>query len=328
MTQRHSIPVWAALLGSGVAGSFVALQSRVNGGLSQALGDAYVTAAVSFGSGLLILVVVLLLSRRGRTGFGRVRAEIRSRHLPWWALTGGACGAFFVLGQGIAASVIGVALFTVGVVAGQVVSGLILDRIGLGPGGRVEPTIQRLVGTVLAIVAVALSVLADFDGADGRSARLWLIVVPVVAGLLVSWQSAVNGLVRAAAQSAITSTFINFVVGTSILVVAAAISVALNGWPPAWPDDPLLYIGGAIGAVFIGIAVLLVRTAGVLLLSMSNVAGQLVAAVAFETWLPLANGVTGWLLAGAAVALLAVTIAAVPGRPVGGIRLRARSGGA
>lgn len=320
--------MWAALLGSGLTGALVALQSRINGGLSQSLGDAYIAAAVSFGSGLLILAVAVLLSARARAGFGRVRAEIRSRRLPWWTLAGGACGAFFVVGQGIAASVIGVALFTVGVVAGQVLSGLILDRIGLGPGGRVDPTIQRIVGTVLAIAAVLLAVQADLGEVDGRSGRLWLIVVPIVAGVLVAWQSAVNGILRAATYSSITPAFISFAVGTAVLVVAVAVSVTVNGWPEAWPADPLLYIGGAIGALFVAVAVLLVRTAGVLLLSMSSVAGQLLAAVAFDIWLPLGSGVTGWLLAGAAVALLAVTIAAVPGRPVGRIRARARSGGA
>lgn len=307
--------VWAALLGSGLAGALVALQTQLNGGLSQAIDNAYVTAAVSFGSGLLILIVTVLLSRRARRGLAQVRAEIRSRHLPWWALTGGACGAFFVLGQGLVASVIGLALFTVGVVAGQVFGGLMLDRWGLGPGGRVAPTVPRVIGTVLAIGAVALSVIADLGGSNTYATQLWLIVLPLVAGMLVSWQSAMNGIVRAAAQSAMTSTFINFTVGTVVLVVVAGVSVVLNGWPQGWPGDPLLYTGGAVGTVFIAIAALLVRTAGVLLLSMSNVAGQLLASIAFEAWLPLSHGVTGWLLAGTAVALLAVVIAALPGRP-------------
>jgi transporter family-2 protein len=166
---------------------------------------------------------------------------------------------------------------------------------------------------------VGLSVFADLLG-HGGDARLWLVIVPVLAGVGVAWQSAMNGLVRSAAHSAITATFINFVVGTAVLVVVAAISVAVNGWPAHWPGDPLLYVGGAAGVVFIGIAALLVRTAGVLLLSMSNVAGQLIAAVAFEAGLPLADGVTPGLLAGAAVALLAVALAALP-------RRRARAAG-
>lgn len=311
MPQKPRLPVWIALVGSGLAGALVAAQSRINGGLSQAIGDGYLTAAVSFGSGLVILVLITLASPTARNGLRRVRTEVGRRHLPVWALTGGLCGAFFVLGQGLVASVIGLALFTVGVVAGQVTGGLVMDRLGLGPGGRVDPTIQRMLGAALAVVAVVLSVLADlFGGAE----QLWLVVVPVIAGVGVAWQSAMNGIVRAAAQSAIVATLINFVVGMCMLLVLAVISVAVHGWPAAWPSDPLLYIGSAVGVVFIGVAALLVRTAGVLLLSMSNVAGQLVAAVAFEAGLPLADGVTPGLLAGATVALAAVVIAAVPKR--------------
>ena len=311
MTQRSSLPVWAALLGSGVAGALTAMQSRVNGGLSQALGNGYLTAVVSFGSGLIILAVVLLFSRSGRSGIRQVGAELRSGHLPWWALTGGACGAYFVLGQGLAAPIIGLALFTVGVVAGQVIGGLVIDRLGIGPSGRIDPSLQRLIGTALAVLAVAVSVVADLSGAGASTV---LIVVPIVAGALVAWQSAVNGLLRSAARSALSATFISFVVGTLILAVAAAVSLGLRGWPAMWPSNPLLYLGGALGAGFIAISAVLVRTAGVLLLSMSNVAGQLVAAVALEIGLPLASGVTIWMLAGAAVALLAVLIAALPSR--------------
>ncbi|MBN9613083.1 MAG: DMT family transporter, partial [Actinobacteria bacterium] len=296
---------------SGFAGALTATQSRVNGGLSQTLGNGYLTAAVSFGSGLLILCVIMLFSRSGREGVRLVGAELRSGRFPWWALSGGACGAFFVLGQGLAAPVIGLALFTVGVVAGQVLGGLVIDRIGVGPSGRIDPTVQRMVGAGLAVAAVVVSVVADLSGASSGTV---LVVVPVVAGLLVAWQSAVNGLLRAAAHSALSATFLSFVIGTTILVVVAAVSVGMRGWPVHWPTQPWFYVGGALGAVFIAIAAVLVRTAGVLLLSMSNVAGQLIAAVSFEAGLPLAGGVTPWMLVGAAVALLAVLIAALPAR--------------
>lgn len=311
MTPRSSLPLWAALLGSAVAGVLTAIQSRVNGGLSLALGNGYLTAAVSFGSGLLILSLVMLASRSGRAGLGLVREELRRRHLPWWALAGGACGAFFVLGQGTTAPLLGLALFTVGVVAGQVLGGLLIDRLGIGPSGRIVPTTPRLVGTVLAIVAVILSVVVDL-GSTGLT--VLFVIVPFIAGALVSWQSAVNGLLRSAAHSAITATFLSFVVGTSVLVVVAGVSVAVQGWPETWPSNPLFYSGGFLGVIFIALLATLVRRAGVLLLSMSNVAGQLVAALALEASVPLAAGVTPWMLAGTVLALIAVGIAAVSGR--------------
>ncbi|MGK0715053.1 DMT family transporter [Leucobacter sp. W1153] len=311
---RQSVPVWAALVGSGLAGTLVALQSRVNGGLSQQLGNGFVTAAVSFGSGLIIMVLAVVFSPRGRRGIHKLRVELASKHLPLWALTGGLCGAFFVLGQGLVASVIGLALFTVGIVGGQVLGGLLIDRVGLGPGGKVRPSPQRIVGTVLAVVAVGLSVLTDLAATGSEGPRLWLVLIPVAAGLAIAWQSAVNGLVRSAAQSASAATFVNFLVGTAVLLLAAAVSVGVQGWPETWPSEPWYYVGGFIGTIFIGVAAMLVRAAGVLLLSMSNVAGQLVASVALDAGIPLAGGVTPGLLAGAAVALLAVTIAALPRR--------------
>lgn len=305
---REKLRVWAALVGSGLAGMLVALQSRINGGLSQELGNGFVVAAVSFGSGLVILSVLLLFSRRGRRGLVRLRSEVRSRHLPWWALCGGAGGAFFVLNQGLVAPLTGLALFTVGIVAGQVVGGLLLDKAGLGPGGRIDPTMPRLIGTCLAIAAVIVSV------GSGAGSTVWLVVFPVIVGAGVAAQSMVNGLVRAAAQSALTATFINFVVGTALLVAFAAVSVLVSGWPTHWPSEPWHYLGGLIGTIFIAVAAMLVRTAGVLLLSMSNVAGQLIAAVLFEVGVPLAGGVSSGIFVGAGVALLALVAAAIPSR--------------
>ncbi len=55
-------------------------------------------------------------------------------------LLGGACGALTVSTQGLTAGILGVSLFTVGVVAGQTLHGLVLDRIGFGPAGVVAVT--------------------------------------------------------------------------------------------------------------------------------------------------------------------------------------------
>lgn len=302
--------MWLALGGSGASGMLVALQSRINGGLSGELGSGYVAAVVSFGSGLVILAVVLLCSPKARGGLRRLTSEIRAGRYPLWGLLGGACGAFFVLSQGLVAGILGVALFTVGVVAGQVLGGLVMDRIGLGPGGRIDPTAARLTGTALVIVAVITSVISDL----GHGSQVWLVTLPLIAGFGVSWQSAVNGLVRSAAQSAIAATFVNFVVGTAVLLVAALVSIGIAGAPMRWPSEPWLYVGGACGVVFIALNTVLVRIAGVLLLSMSGVAGQLVASVLLELGLPLGAGVNAGLLIAVALALVAVVVAALPAR--------------
>lgn len=303
----------ATLVGSGLAGVLVALQSRVNGGLAQHIGSGFVAAAISFSGGLVVICLVLALSRRGRRGVTKMRQEVAAGRLPVWALLGGVGGGAFVLTQGLIAPLTGVALFTVGIVAGQVAGGLAMDRLGLGPGGRISATPTRLVGTGLAIVAVIVTVAGSYSGG-----LVLLVLVPVIVGAGMAAQSMVNGLVRAAAESAVTATLMNFIVGTVLLVTVAAVSVLMNGWPTSWPTQWWMYCGGLVGVIFIAVAAVLVRRAGVLLLSMSNVAGQLVAAMFFELGFPLAGGLTPALVVGTGIALLAVTIAALPSRPIGG----------
>jgi transporter family-2 protein len=73
-------------------------------------------------------------------------------------LAGGLAGAFTVSSQSITAGIIGVSLFTVGFVAGQIVFGVVIDRIGYGPSGVVPVTIRRVVGGAVALLAVGISV--------------------------------------------------------------------------------------------------------------------------------------------------------------------------
>ena len=311
--MQRNLRVPAALVGTGMSGMLVGVQSRINGGLSQEIGSGILAAFVSFASGLVLLTIIMLFARRSRQGLRALAGDVRRREFPVWGLAGGAMGAFFVLGQSLVASVIGVALFTVGIVAGQVIGGLLIDRAGLGPGGRVDPTLMRIIGTGLVITAVIVSVAGTLRS-GGIEGSPWLVIVPLFLGAGVALQSAINGLVRSATQSAISATFLNFVVGTTLLGILAIINVAIDGWPMSWPTQPLMYVGGIAGVIFIGVMSMFVRVAGVLLLSMASVAGQLVSSVLLEFSFPLAGGVSVGLLVGASIALVAVVIAAIPKR--------------
>lgn len=307
MATHSKLRFTLALLATGFAGMLIATQSRINGGLAVETGSAYLAALVSFGSGLAIIGAVLVMSRRGRAGLGKLRRELAAGELPKWTLIGGCFGAMFVLGQGLIAPLTGLALFTVGIVAGQVLGGLAIDRLGLGPSGRINVTPLRFIGTILVIIAVGLSTLGTPSGGV-----LALAIVPVVIGALMSAQTMMNGLLRSAAESAVTATFVSFAAGTGVLVVVAAVAVTVQGVPMHWPSEPWYYVGGALGTMFIALAAMLVRTVGVLLLSMANVAGQMIGAVALEAGLPFGAGLTPAMLVGALVALVAVAIAALP----------------
>ncbi|MFD2083569.1 DMT family transporter [Actinopolymorpha cephalotaxi] len=162
VTDQHAPP---AQLAVGIAITFVigvllACQSRVNGQLGAELHDGIVAATWSFGSGLVVLVIVAALVPGVRSGLRSVVGALHAGRgssssssssgterdggaagtaSPWalrpWQVLGGVCGAYLVVTQSATVGLVGVAVFTVAVVAGQAGSSLVVDRLGLGPGG-------------------------------------------------------------------------------------------------------------------------------------------------------------------------------------------------
>ncbi|MFI6941451.1 DMT family transporter [Streptomyces sp. NPDC050418] len=308
--MRLSTAPWVLL--ATFSGTLIALQSRINGELAAGLGgDGFAGAVVSFGSGLVVLALGLLAFPAGRRGVRRVRDAVRGQRLKWWQVLGGFGGATFVLAQGLTVTALGVALFTVAVVAGQVGGGLVFDRMGLGPAGPQKPTRRRVVGAALVLLAVGIS-MADKVGGGFPYAMLAL---PLVAGVFVSWQQAVNGHVKNTAGSAYTGTFFNFATGTTALLAVLLVHAAIKGLPDGLPSQPYLYAGGVIGIVFISIAVAAVHKLGVLVLGLCTITGQLIGSLGLDLLLPHGDAeVTAATFAGAALALGAVALAAVAGR--------------
>ncbi len=288
MTERHSLAV--PLAAAVVSGGLVAVQQQINGDLGRGLGDPLVAAVVSFGTGLLLMAVLVV----------RVRARLADlADVPWWTRAGGLGGATLVAVGATAAPEIGVALLTVGLVAGSTVGGLAVDKIGLGPGGHRPLSPPRLAGAALCLVAIALSAHVGL-----KAASPLLLVLVVLSGGLISVQQALNGRVRHA-TGATVATFVNFVVGTTALVLALAVKevvvgVHVTGWPGQW----WLYLGGAIGASFVAVASVVVRPLGVLRLGLAVTAGQLLGGVLLD----LGRGVGMTTVAAAALTMVAVGI--------------------
>lgn len=311
MKEHPRLPARVAVGGAVIVGVLTAAQARVNGQLGLRLGDGFVAAVISFGSGLIVLVALSAAVPAGRRGFAVLREGVRRRTIPWWMLGGGAAGALTVATQGLAVAVIGVSLFTVGVVAGQTLSGLVLDRIGYGPAGVVAVTMPRVGGGALALVAVAVSL----QGGVLDRVPWWMLLLPLLAGMGIAWQQATNGRLRQRVGTPLTATLVNFIGGTAILAVAAAIHVALVGAPTALPTEPWLYLGGVLGVAYIFLSAALVVHTGVLLLGLGAVAGQLVTAFLLDALWPPDAG-PGWQreLLMVVVAGAGVVVAAAPWR--------------
>lgn len=302
-TRTPSVPV--ALAAAGAGGALVALQARVNGQLRVALDDVLVAACVSFVGGLLLVAAVVASRPAAREALGRVR------EVPRWQRLGGLGGALLIAASAAAAPVVGVALLTLGLVAGQTLGGLVVDRSPLGGGRPLTPA--RVAGAVLCLGAVALAA----PGGAGEADPLLLVLV-LLAGLLVSVGAALNGRVRATTGDAGVTTLVNFGVGLLALLLGLAVHLAVSGLPdPDWPGAGSwwLYTGGALGATFVAVAAVVVRTLGVLRMSLAVVSGQVLGALALDLLVPLGPVRVGAAtLLGAALTLVAVGVSGLGGK--------------
>ena len=306
MTDRTNLALGAAV----ASGALVALQARINAGLAEDLDDALLAALVSFLTGLVLVLAVVLSRASARRGWVSVR------QVPWWTRLGGLGGASLVAVSAFAAPRIGVALLTVGLVAGQTSGGLLVDRLGLGPGGRHALSAPRVAGAVLCLIAVLVSAL----GKGTRDASPLLLTLVVAAGFLIAAQQALNGRVRRTTGHAGVATLVNFLVGTAALMAAYLVVGAVAGWDVQhWPDAGhwWLYTGGPLGATFVAVAAVIVRQLGVLRLGLSVIAGQLLGAILLDLTFPAAaRGVAPATAAGAVLTFIAIAVSGLPARRV------------
>lgn len=310
MSEPRRLPAPIALGGAVAIGVMTAVQARINGVLGVRVDDGIVAGFLSFGVGLVALGAVICVVPSARRGAARLRSGIRARTIPLWMLLGGACGALTVSTQGVTAGVLGVSLFTVGVVAGQTLHGLVLDRIGFGPAGVVAVTPGRVLGGVLALAAVGISLSGDVLA----SAPLWMLLLPFAAGVGIAWQAATNGRLAQRVQSPLAATLTSFIAGTVVLALAAATSIAVRGMPEALPTEPWLYLGGFLGAGYILLGTFIVSQTGVLLMGLGSVLGQLVASVVIDVIWPAGAGPALWQLIAMVVVAVASVVVAVPWR--------------
>lgn len=302
--SSRRFPIWASLLVALALGALAAVQSRVNGELGRGFDDGFVAAAISVSSGLLIIVVVMVFFPAGRTGLRGVLLSVSGGRVPFWYLLGGFAGGLVVLSQGLTASILGVALFTIAIVAGQTIAGILIDRIGLVGHAKRPLTARRVCGAALALVAVAWAVSPQLRG----DIPVWLLVLPFIAGIGIAWQIGVNGAVRGIADSTLTATFVNSATSTVALVAVMLVHACIAGWPQQAPTDPWLYIGGAIGCVLVAVEAALMRITGVLLLALGTIAGQLVTSLLLDLVAPTSGPVQFPTVAGTALVLVAVIV--------------------
>lgn len=287
-----------------IAGALVAAQARVNSQLAVEVESGIFAALLSFGVGLVVIAFAMLLRRENQKNLLLVWKGIKNRSIPFYLAIAGAIGGFFVIVQSSIAGLIGISLFSVGVVTGTSLSAIILD--GRGMLGLERRTIGalRVAGTLLAIAG--LIVAGDFS----NYAFDPLILLAFVAGFSIGFQQAMNGYFGRLANSAVIPTLFNFVAGGLFILIALFVFEG-GRIPETLPTNPILYLGGLAGVIFIFVQTVVLPKIGALTMGIAMLVGQLVGSVLLDVFVPIAQrDVTISTLLGIVLAMIGAALVA------------------
>jgi transporter family-2 protein len=142
--------LWAFVLLALVAGSLFPLQAGINSRLAGVVGHPLKAALVSFAVGFVVLLVYSFTIRKPWPSLGRLGRE------PWWLWTGGLCGVIIVFTTIVGAPRLGAAVLISLIVAGQMISSILLDHVGAVGFSRHPLSVWRVVGALLLLGGVVL----------------------------------------------------------------------------------------------------------------------------------------------------------------------------
>jgi len=294
-----------------LSGVLIALQARANGELSHRLGNGLQAALVSFISGLIIIVVIALFNPSIKEGVRTLRRAVIAKAIPPWTLFAGMLGASFVAVQTQIVPMIGVAIYSVAAIAGQMAISLVVDRIGLTGGGKKEITPRRVTAAFVTVFAVFISVA---DRLDGKDLSIAAVILGVLAGAIVGLQRAMNGQINEHSQQSFTTSLLNFAMGTTFLLVLLLFAMTLGGMKLSpLPAGPWwIYTGGAIGVLYVAFTSTIVQHLGVLTFTLISVGGQLAGALLIDLYSPTDGvQVSIYLVSGIVLTYLGVLVGGV-----------------
>jgi len=128
-------------------GLAVAVQPSINARLAQKVGS-FESSLISFAVGTLALLALVMICGRG---------SLRSiGTVSWWELTGGFLGAYFVTMTIITVPRLGTAAVMAIVIAGQLITGALLDQFGAFGLRQVPLTPLRGAGILLLCLGAGL----------------------------------------------------------------------------------------------------------------------------------------------------------------------------
>lgn len=289
-----------------LSGLMIAWQARANGELSYRLNNGLEAALVSFGSGLIIIAVIAAFNPAIKEGISNLRSAVANKEIARWKLLAGALGGSFVAIQTHIVPLIGVAIYSVASIAGQAAMSLVVDRIGLTGGGKKFISKRRVAAAVLTVLAVFVSV---FDRIDAKNLSLFAVVLGCIAGAVVGVQRALNGQINEHSHQSFTTSLLNFITGTSLLLILilGGILIGKIELVPLPAGPWWIYTGGVIGVIYIAFTSTIVQHLGVLTFTLFSVGGQLVGSLVIDLISPTKGvNVSAYLVTGIVMTYLGV----------------------
>ena len=289
-----------------LSGAMIALQARANGELSLRLDNGLQAALVSFSSGLLIILLITPFSPHIKEGIKNLRTAVANKEIARWKLFAGALGGSFVAIQTQIVPLIGVAIYSVASIAGQTAMSLVVDRIGLTGGGKKLISPRRVIAAVITVIAVLVSV---WDRIDANNLSLLAVTAGCIAGAVVGVQRALNGQINEHSHQSFTTSLLNFITGTTFLVILILIGVVLgkNELSPLPAGPWWIYTGGVIGVIYIAFTSTIVQHLGVLTFTLFSVGGQLAGSLVIDLVSPTDGvSVSAYLITGLAMTYVGV----------------------
>lgn len=312
-----------------LVGCLLPIQTAANTRLKLSVGSPVSATFYSFLVGFVLLATAAFVT----TG-AMLPSGVNYGGAPWWIWLGGLAGVGMLLGNILLFPRLGALPTVVLPIAGQIVSGLVIDQFGLFRAPQSPLTLPRVVGALLVIVGVLVAVgvirfsfslstptPASLDvPSPGRQVWLWR-ALGLFAGLLIATQAAINSQLAHLLGSPVRAASISFCVGASVLAVLVLVGrlplrvkrleEAEGARNPWW-----MWIGGVIGACFVTTQAILVAEIGTGMTVIATLMGMMTGSLLVDRFGLLGAPrvpVTKAKLAGLAIMLIGVAMVRLVG---------------
>lgn len=150
MPASFSLSSIVLALAALIAGALVPFQAASNATLGRALGHPLWATVASLLVSMMVIVPIVLIMRAPAPSIQQ------AAQLPLWAWFGGIAGVIYITSALLLTPRLGATHFIVCVIAGQMLTSLLIDHFGLMGLPIKEATLGRIVGVVLILLGTLI----------------------------------------------------------------------------------------------------------------------------------------------------------------------------